>query len=65
MKTNKRPMRRPYKYPPETFFIARKLKEEGKNNTEIGKILGIPHEKQVRRILLYPLEKITSRTNGA
>lgn len=58
-------MRKPYKYPTETFFIARKLKEEGKNNTEIGKILGIPHENQVRRILKYPIEKVISRTNGA
>jgi len=57
-------LRKPYKYAPETFLLARKLKEEGKNHTEIGKILNIPHEKQVRRLLAYPIEEIMSRTNG-
>lgn len=50
-------LRKPYKYPIETFELAHQLKKEGKNNTQIAKILGIPFETQVRRILKYPYKE--------
>ena len=54
-------LRGPRKYSLEISLKAKEYKEKGLNNKEICKLLGIKHKMQLRRILIYPYEKVPIR----